>query len=107
MKRMIWLLLLLVLPGTVLAGEHCGSMGGTCKAACGANEYVEQGAFDDCTDVQDCCVPGSAGSGAPWCCVHSFDARNSGKDNCSVPVQGSCAKGTGSPLECGQLTYCR
>ena len=107
MNRMRWLLLLLLLPGIAYAGEHCASMGGVCKAACAANEHVEQGAFDDCTDLQDCCAPGSAGSAEVRCCVHSFDARNTGRDNCSVPANGRCVKGTGSLLECAELSLCR
>jgi hypothetical protein len=57
--------------------------------------------------VQDCCAPGNAGSAEVRCCVHSFDAQNPGRDNCSAPANGRCVKGTGSPLECSQLAWCR
>lgn len=104
---MRWLLFLFLLHGAAYAAENCASMGGVCKTACAASEYAEQGAFDDCSEVQDCCVPKTSGPGVVKCCIHSFDSRNSGKDNCSGPLKGVCAKGSGSPVECSQLSWCK
>ncbi|MCC6346508.1 MAG: hypothetical protein IT388_04905 [Nitrospirales bacterium] len=66
MKRFPFFLSLffLFMPALAFAGEECSAFGGRCKDACSANETAEKGAFLDCTDTQECCVPKEAGRGA-------------------------------------------
>lgn len=56
----------LLLPALAFAGEECSAFGGKCKDACSANETAEKGAFLDCTDTQECCVPKDAERGAAF-----------------------------------------
>jgi len=61
---MKWLCLMLLFPSIALAGEDCALLNGTCKDVCAAHEETAKGAFLDCSDKQDCCVPKEAhGSG--------------------------------------------
>ena len=100
------LFIFLCFPAFVLAAEKCSMLGGTCRDACGPNETAESGAFLDCEDTQECCVKEAAAPSPVKCCVHSFDSRNAGPANCSVPVKGACPKGVGSPVPCAKLPYC-
>lgn len=94
------------LPAVVPGAEECSLYGGTCKEACAPDEKAEAGAFLDCTGSQECCVK-EAAPAAVQCCVHSFDARNAGPANCSEPVRDACSKGSGLPLACAKLKYCK
>lgn len=56
---MRWLLafIFILITATAFAGENCSMLGGTCRDACGPDETAEPGAYMDCTDKQECCVP--------------------------------------------------
>ena len=55
---MRWLcLLFFMFPAAAFAGEDCSQMGGTCRDACSLNEEAVKGAFLDCTEKQECCIP--------------------------------------------------
>jgi plastocyanin len=54
---MKWLMLLILFPTLVFAGETCPQVGGKCREACEPDEAAEKGDFIDCTDKQQCCVP--------------------------------------------------
>lgn len=58
-EDMRWLLvfIFILIPATVLAGENCSMLGGTCRDVCDQNEAAEPGAYMDCTDKQECCIP--------------------------------------------------
>jgi hypothetical protein len=95
---------LVALPSLLLASESCSMLGGKCRDACGTNEKAEGGDFEDCGAKQECCVVHTE---APvQCCVASLDAKNFGLANCAAPVNGACAKGSGSPLPCTKLKMC-
>lgn len=51
--------LLLVVSSVAHAGEECVPLGGVCREVCRPHETVAVGAFLDCTDKQECCVPNS------------------------------------------------
>jgi len=87
-------------------GESCGLLSGTCRNICGKNERAEAGAFEDCAERQECCVPGVV-QPVTRCCIRSFDAGSFGLLNCSAPERGACAGGSGSPLSCDKLIMCR
>ena len=57
---MKWLMVLILFPTLVLAGETCPQVGGQCKEACAPDEAAEKGEFLDCADKQQCCVPKEA-----------------------------------------------
>ncbi|MBZ0155568.1 MAG: hypothetical protein K8I29_05045 [Alphaproteobacteria bacterium] len=58
MKRFpLLFLFLLFIPLAAFAGEDCSALGGKCRDACSSNETAEKGAFLDCTEKQECCVP--------------------------------------------------
>lgn len=96
--------LVLSLPSPVPASESCKMMGGTCRDACGGHENVEAGDFLDCGEKQECCVVHVE---APVrCCFLSQDSKEFGPSNCSEPVNGSCPKGSGSPVLCQKLPMC-
>jgi hypothetical protein len=40
-----------------VAGEDCGMMGGKCRELCKPDEEIVQGAYLDCSEKQECCVP--------------------------------------------------
>ena len=100
------LLALVLTASSVPAGETCGMMGGTCRDACGAKEQAENGDFMDCKEKQECCVARSEPQ-PNQCCIYSFDVKNFGNANCGVPLQGVCAKGSGSPSACEKLNFCK
>lgn len=56
-KRLLFLLLLM--PTLAFGAEDCSMFDGKCRDACGANEVAMLGAFMDCTQKQECCVPKS------------------------------------------------
>jgi hypothetical protein len=87
------------------AGENCAMLGGTCKDACGRNEAAEGGAFDDCSEKQDCCVARVAEE--TKCCVVSFEQKNYGPLNCTAPELGKCVKGSASAVPCAKLNFCK
>jgi hypothetical protein len=51
------LFLLLLIPALAFGGEDCSMFDGKCKDVCAENEVAEPGAFMDCTEKQECCVP--------------------------------------------------
>lgn len=51
--------LFLLVSSAAYAGEECAPLGGVCREACGPHETAVVGAFLDCTDKQECCVPNS------------------------------------------------
>ncbi len=51
------LLLLLLTASLAFGAENCSMFDGKCKDFCAENELPEQGAFLDCTEKQECCVP--------------------------------------------------
>lgn len=51
------LLLLLLMSALAFGAENCSMFDGKCKDSCAENELAEQGAFMDCTEKQECCVP--------------------------------------------------
>ena len=57
---MKWLMILILFPTLVFAGETCPQVGGQCKEICAPNEAAEKGEFLDCTDKKQCCVPKEA-----------------------------------------------
>ncbi len=59
---MKWILLLvLALPVSSFASENCAEQyKGTCRDSCAKDETAAEGAFIDCTEKQDCCVPGAS-----------------------------------------------
>jgi len=100
------LAVLMLSAETASSSENCGMMAGACRDTCGKNEKAEAGAFDDCAERQECCVPG-AEQPLIKCCIRSFDAGSFGPLNCSPPAGGTCAIGSGSPLSCDTLAMCR
>jgi hypothetical protein len=105
---MKWLWILLLFPGMVFAGETCTTYNGICKDSCAENEVAEVGTFFDCTADQECCVIKEEQERADLkCCIFSFDPEKYHKDNCSVPEDSLCREGTGSPLECSELDFCK
>jgi hypothetical protein len=91
----------------VFSGENCSQLGGTCRTACGQNEESAAGAFEDCTEQQQCCVAGDAAPKQLQCCVFSFDAKKYGASNCGLPENNTCSKGAGNPAPCSTLTFCK
>lgn len=89
------------------ASEDCSKLGGRCRAACGANEAAEAGAFEDCAEREECCVPRSPAADAVRCCILSFDRGYFGPENCGLPVENRCARGSASPAPCDKLAMCR
>jgi plastocyanin len=58
---MRWLSALVLCPALALASEECvAQLGGKCSPACGPGEKREQGAFIDCAESDQCCVPDPA-----------------------------------------------
>jgi len=59
---MKWLLLILILfPALAFASEDCSTQfRGKCRDVCTPDEAAEQGAFIDCAENQQCCVPKQA-----------------------------------------------
>jgi len=101
------LFVLSLMPSRVFASEVCSQLGGTCRDACGQNEAPEAGAFEDCTDKQQCCVAHEADPGRLQCCIFSFDPKSVGPANCGLPENNTCPKGSGSPVPCSKLTFCK
>jgi hypothetical protein len=97
----------LLASSPVLSSEVCSEFRGTCRNACGENEEPEAGAFEDCTEKQQCCVAGGAGPGLLQCCVFSFDAKKYGAANCGLPENNACPKGSGNPAPCSKLIFCQ
>jgi hypothetical protein len=103
----ICFLILPPMPSRVFASEVCSMLGGTCRDACGQNETPEAGAFEDCADKQQCCVAQEAGPSRLQCCIVSFDPKKFDPLNCSLPENNVCTKGSGSPVPCSKLTFCK
>jgi hypothetical protein len=101
------LFVLSLMSSRVFASEVCSLLGGTCRDTCGRNEAPEAGAFEDCTDKQQCCVAHEAESGRLQCCIFSFDTKNLGPTNCGLPENNACLKGSGSPVPCSKLIFCK
>jgi hypothetical protein len=97
----------LLASSPVFSSESCSALGGTCRNACQQNEAPEAGAFEDCTEKQQCCVAHEAGPGRLQCCVFSFDAKNYGAPNCGQPENNTCSKGSGTPAPCSNLIFCK
>ncbi|TAN43352.1 MAG: hypothetical protein EPN25_00820 [Nitrospirae bacterium] len=59
MKRMMHLAsLLLLMAAPAFGSEQCvGQYSGTCRDVCRADEEAADGAFVDCAEKQECCVP--------------------------------------------------
>ncbi len=58
---MKWLLILILFPALAFASEDCSTqLRGKCKEVCAPDESAEQGAFIDCAENQQCCVPKKA-----------------------------------------------
>lgn len=57
---MKWVMVLILFPTLVFAGETCPQVGGQCREACAPNEAAEKGLFLDCTEKQQCCIPKEA-----------------------------------------------
>ncbi len=96
-----------LIPSRVFASEVCSQLEGMCRDVCGQNEAPEAGAFEDCTDKQQCCVAHEAEPGRLQCCIFSFDPKSLGPTNCGLPENNTCPKGSGSPVPCSKLTYCK
>lgn len=62
---MKWLIILILFPTLVFAGETCQQYGGKCREACAPDETIEKGEFLDCTEKQQCCVPKTAQNNSP------------------------------------------
>lgn len=105
---MKWLWIVLLLTGVAYAGENCAFLGGVCRDACTETEVEEPGAFIDCTQEQVCCFTEKEKEElALKCCIYSFDSRNYSRNNCGIPEDNECVKGTGSPRDCAELAFCR
>lgn len=107
-KIAAWVLIaaaVLLLPVAAFAGENCAMLGGVCKDACGKNEAAEGGAFEDCSEKQDCCVARAVEE--VRCCIGSFEQKNFGPGNCKAPAQGACTKGSASTVPCAKLNFCK
>lgn len=104
---LFFVLLLLLAASSGMAGEECSSMSGKCRNACSQNEEAQIGAFMDCGEKQECCVVKDPSWGRINCCVYSFGTGNYGADNCGLPINNVCSKGSGSPLACETLKMCK
>ncbi|MEK6673527.1 MAG: hypothetical protein AABY42_08655 [Nitrospirota bacterium] len=100
------LCLVLLLSPVSYAMENCSQIGGKCRQACSQNETIEQGAFTDCTDKEECCVEAPKPK-TPRCCILSLDTEKFGNSNCTPALDGQCRKGTGHPSECSALVHCK
>lgn len=98
---------MLFVSSSAFASEVCSQLGGTCRSACGGNEASEAGAFEDCTERQQCCVARAVEPARLQCCIYSFDPKSSGPTNCGLPENNACMKGSGSPASCAALSYCK
>lgn len=105
-KSAACLCLVFLLSSASFAMENCAQINGKCRQACGQDETIEQGAFTDCKDKEECCVedrkPRTFG-----CCIFSLDAEKFGSSNCAPAVDGQCRKGTGHTSECSALLHCK
>jgi len=54
---LIVVLVFITVPSVALGGENCGMMGGQCRDICNQDEEALDGAFIDCGEKQECCVP--------------------------------------------------
>lgn len=54
---LVILAIFIVLLSFATGGENCGIMGGQCRNTCNPGEEILEGAFIDCGEKQDCCVP--------------------------------------------------
>ena len=98
---------ILFLSQTAHSGENCSQLGGACKNACGQGEQPESGAFEDCGEVQECCVVHDASRDQVRCCIASFESKHFGALNCRLPQNNRCSQGSESPVACENLTFCR
>ena len=102
----IMAVLLFLMPLSGQAGEDCAHLfGGACRDACSSNETAEAGAFEDCGEKQECCVGRAAEE--TRCCVLSFEQKDHGPFNCTVPEHGACLKGSASAVPCEKLFLCK
>ncbi|HXX81286.1 MAG TPA: copper-binding protein, partial [Thermodesulfovibrionales bacterium] len=57
-ETMKWLLVFVLFPALALAAEECTTQfEGKCRTVCTPNEMLKQGAFADCGEHEQCCVP--------------------------------------------------
>ena len=98
---------ILFLSQPVFSGENCSQLGGTCQNACRQNEQAEYGAFEDCGEAQECCVVHDVSRDQIRCCIASFETQHYGVLNCGLPQNNLCPKGSGSPVSCENLTFCK
>lgn len=110
MKHLLLVILMSValspLPAAV-AGENCTQLGGACQNACRRGERAEAGAFEDCGEAQECCTAQGAFQDSIRCCIASFQPRHFGALNCGLPQNNQCAEGSGSPVACEDLRFCK
>ncbi len=105
-KAAACLFLVFLLSSVSSAMENCSQSGGKCRQTCAQNEVIEQGAFTDCAEKEECCVEAPE-TKAFRCCITSLDTVKSGALNCFPAVDGQCSKGIGHPSECSDLIYCK
>jgi hypothetical protein len=98
---------ILFLSPPVFGGENCSQLGGTCQNACRQGEQAESGAFEDCGETQECCVSHDASRDRIRCCIASFEAQQFSPRNCVLPQNNLCSAGSGSPVACENLTFCK
>lgn len=92
---------------SAIAGENCSQLGGRCRDVCRDGEQAEYGAFEDCVEAQECCITHDASKDQIKCCIVSFDSQHYGALNCGLPKDNRCSKGSGSPVPCENLVFCR
>lgn len=97
----------LLTSSSAMAGENCSMLSGACRDACGQSEEAQQGAFEDCGEDQECCLPKDPSGGRIQCCIYSFAGGDFGPLNCGTPAGNVCGKGAGSPLACERLQMCK
>ena len=98
---------IMILSHPAHSGENCSQLGGSCKTACSQGERSESGAFEDCGDAQECCAEHDISKDQIRCCIASFETKHFGTLNCGLPQNNHCSHGSGSPLACENLAFCR
>jgi hypothetical protein len=98
---------ILFLSQPAFSGENCSQLGGSCQNTCRQGEQAEYGAFEDCGEAQECCSAHDASRDQIRCCIASFEAQHYGALNCGLPRNNRCSNGSGSPVACENLTFCK
>jgi len=101
------MLLFLSHAPSLVAGENCSLLSGSCRNACSQGEEAASGAFDDCGEKQECCLVHAVQQEPIKCCITSFDAAKYGPVNCRMPDNNRCLTGSGSPVQCMELKMCK